>query len=77
MPFLWEFPPLMHLKGINGAAKHPCSAASALCPVGVARVSRLIGKSDTTDKRHGWQAMFAARVLHDTANGQQIHETPL
>jgi hypothetical protein len=33
-------------------------AASALCPVGVARVSRLIGKFDSTENRPGWQVGF-------------------
>jgi hypothetical protein len=44
-------------------------AASALCPVGVARVSRLIGKFDTTENRSGWQVGFtkssSSRYLSD------------
>lgn len=40
---------------MNGAAKVPCSVASALFPVWVAHVSRLIGKFDTTANHPGWQ----------------------
>jgi hypothetical protein len=87
MPFLWEFPLLVSNEEINNAAKLPYSAASALCPFAaisialrVARVSRLIGKSDTTAKRSGWQVYFAetlspeARTQPKTA---QTQETPL
>ena len=42
-------------KPMNGAAKLPRSAASALCPFRVARVSRLIGYFDSTAKTAGWQ----------------------
>lgn len=55
MPFLSEYPPLAPDEGMNGAAKVPCSVASALCPVGVAHVSRLIGNFDTTANHPGWQ----------------------
>jgi hypothetical protein len=41
------------------AAKLPCSAASLLYPSRVARISRLIGKSDTTVNRDGWQVHFS------------------
>jgi len=44
------------------AAEGPCSAASALCPVRVARVSRLIGNSDTTANRSGWQVSIFPEV---------------
>jgi len=35
-------------------------AASLLCPFWVARVSRVIGKSDSTANSCGWQASFVA-----------------
>jgi hypothetical protein len=70
MPFLWEFPLQVPDEELNNAAELPCSAASALCPLkaissalGVARVSRLIGKSDTTAKRPGWQVYFVGTRL--------------
>ena len=50
----------------------PYSAASALCPAGVARVSRLIGKSDTTAKRLGWQVNFAQTGLRSPSHLYQI-----
>jgi len=50
-------------KGIIDAVELPYSAASALFPVGVAHVSRLIGKSDTTAKCFGWQVGFAQTGL--------------
>jgi hypothetical protein len=52
--FLWESPPRVPCEVVI-AAEGPCSAASALCPVRVARVSRLIGISDTTANSLGWQ----------------------
>jgi hypothetical protein len=61
-------------------------AASALCPFGVARVSRLIGKSDTTAKRAGWQVHkrgtgkrgIGSRAIRVSSQQQApIHETPL
>jgi len=63
MPFLWEFPPRVPDKPIIDAVELPCSTASALCPAWVARVNRLIGKSDTTAKCSGWQADFAQTAL--------------
>jgi len=65
MPFLWEFPPRVPDKRIIDAVELPCSAASALCPAGVARVSRLIGKSDTTAKCSGWQVDFGQTGLRN------------
>jgi hypothetical protein len=41
------------------AAKLPYSAASLLYPHRVARISRLIGKSDTTVIWDGWQVYFS------------------
>ena len=40
---------------LNDLAKFPCSAASSLCPAWEARVSRLIGKFDTTASGRKWQ----------------------
>jgi hypothetical protein len=81
MPFLWEFPPRAPDKELNCAAKLPCSATSALCPFRVARVSRLIGKSDTTYNRPGWQVPFpatsASNLSQSAQNGPQTYETPL
>jgi hypothetical protein len=71
MPFLWELPPQMPDKGVNVTAKLPCSAASALCPFRVARVSRLIGKSDTTAKRPRWQVYFRGYLLDKLGNSAQ------
>ena len=89
MPFLWEFSPRLPLmKYEPRAAKLPCSAASALCPFQqfqngfrVARVSRLIGKSDTTAKRVGLQVepiptQFYRRSGWWAASPQTL-ETPL
>jgi hypothetical protein len=80
MPFLWKFPPRVPDKELIDAAKLPCLAASALCPLGVARVSRLIGKFDTTACRSGWQVHFG--VIHSSdlvcsARMRQRQETPL
>jgi hypothetical protein len=41
------------------AAKLPYSTASLLYPSRVARISRLIGKSDTTVNQDGWQVYFS------------------
>lgn len=87
MPFLWEFPPPVSNEEINNAAKLPYSAASALCPftafsiaIRVARVSRLIGKSDTTAKRTGWQVYFVVTQSPEVSTQPktaQTQETPL
>ena len=68
-------------KGIIDAVELPYSAASALFPVGVAHVSRLIGKSDTTAKRVGLQVepiptQFYRRSGWWAASPQTL-ETPL
>ena len=47
---------------------------------GMARVSRLIGKTDTTAKRPGWQVRFRHVALVSMGNpdiATQKHETPL
>ena len=79
MPFLWESSPPADCNEINCSAKFPCSAASLLCPFRVARVSRLIGKSDITVNRCGWQVEpcrsvgsgSAARHLHQESQAPQ------
>ncbi len=43
------------LNDLNCLAMFLCSTASLLYPCRVARVSRLIGNSDTTAKAHHWQ----------------------
>jgi hypothetical protein len=43
------------LKNLNCLAMFLCSTASLLYPCRVARVSRLIGNSDSTAKAHHWQ----------------------
>src|ERR1035441_6526930 len=43
---------------MKDAAKLLCSAASLLYPFRVARVSRLIRKTNTTAKHTGWQVDF-------------------
>jgi hypothetical protein len=55
------------------ATKLPCSAASLLYPSRVARISRLIGKSDTTVNRHGWQVYFAGTFAHFGARCRKRH----
>jgi hypothetical protein len=58
------------------------SAASLLSPIRVARISRLIGNSDTTGKVDGWQeksvnqpeSMVTSSATHKCA---LTHETPL
>jgi hypothetical protein len=91
MPFLFRrFRRQLSTK-IYVAAQFPSSAASALCPVGVARVSRLIGKSDTTAKSQGWQVPssphrpsshslreYRRRMLADSAplESRRQHDSP-
>jgi hypothetical protein len=58
--FLWESSPRAPDQ-VMTAAEDPCFAASALSPVRVARVSRLIGNSDTTANRRGWQVFRLRR----------------
>ena len=59
--FLWELSPFADCYEMNCAAKIPCLAASLLSPFRVARVSRLIGKTDSTVKSCGWQVRCASR----------------
>jgi hypothetical protein len=50
------------LKDLNCLAMLLCSTASLLYPYAwVARVSRLIGNSDTTAKAHHWQGVSARK----------------
>ena len=65
MPFLWEPSLPANYDGMNYPAKLPCFTASLLCPSRVARVSRLIGKSDTTANGRRWQVKL--RRLPDSA----------
>ena len=64
------------------AAKLPCSAASLLCPFRVARVSRLIGKSDTTvnrgrlASRNLWQATSALNMRCTQSTQTHRNATP-
>ncbi len=62
VPFLWKPSPHADCKGLTSdpdAAKLPYSAASLLYPHRVARISPLIGKSDTTVNRDRWQVYFS------------------
>jgi hypothetical protein len=84
MPFLWKLSPLADCNGITCPAKFPCSAASLLCPFRVARISRLIGKSDITSNSRGWQVeLRGSRLpapLYAGFGGRktcQTQETPL
>jgi len=61
MRFLWELSPFADCYEMNCAAKIPCFAASSLSPSRVARVSRLIGKIDSTVKFRVWQVRCATR----------------
>ena len=58
------------------ARRRACSAR-----VRVARVSRLIGNSDTTVKRHGWQVAYGITGSSEFAGRgyfiRQMHKTPL
>ena len=65
---------------MNYAVKLPCSAASALCPFRVARVSRLIGNFDTTVKLPGLQVHFGGTLGSESLyalTGLSNAETPL
>ena len=84
MPFLWEPSPPADCYEMNCPAKFPCSAASLLCPFRVARVSRLIGNSDTTANCCGWQANSVAYRIRPVGRHPklaskvpQTQETPL
>jgi hypothetical protein len=59
MPFLWKSTSRVPDQKYQLCGETSLLAASALCPVGVAHVSRLIGKFDTTENRSGWQVGFA------------------
>jgi hypothetical protein len=59
MPFLWKSTSRVPDQKYQLCDETSLLAASALCPVGVAHVSRLIGKFDTTENRSGWQVGFA------------------
>ena len=76
MPFLWKFTSRVPDQKYQLCGETSLLAASALCPVGVARVSRLIGKFDTTENRSGWQVGFAETFQSALLKPVQTHQTP-
>src|SRR5580692_9850633 len=72
MPFLWKSTSRVPDQKYQLCGETSLLAASALCPVGVARVSRLIGKFDTTENRSGWQVGFTKSFSSRHLSGLSI-----
>jgi hypothetical protein len=77
MPFLWKSTSRVPDQKYQLCGETSLLAASALCPVGLAHVSRLIGKFDTTENRSGWQVGFAETFQSVLFKLVQTHQTPL